>query len=204
MKFGAFLAVFFMFFMAFSQKKPKNDTLATNEVVKIKNDSIKKHSILKAAIFSAIIPGAGQIYNSIAMPKGQPKKAYWKVPLIYAGIGVTGYFGITNAITAKSLKTEYKFREASGFTLTNDAHWAEYDQSSLAELYKKYSNQRNWSFIGMSLIYLLQIADAAVEAHFVTFDISENLSMQLRPTLLSNPYIQTNNLGINIALKFKK
>lgn len=193
-----------MSFAAFSQKKAKSDSLSINDLKKVdKNDSVKKHSILKAALFSAVIPGAGQVYNSIAMPKGQ-KKAYWKVPLIYAGLGATGYFGIKNAITTKSIKTEYKFREASNFTQTSNPAWDEYDQSALAELYKKYSNQRNWSFIGMGIIYLLQVADAAVEAHFVSFDISEKLTLNLRPTLLNNPYNQTSNIGINVALKFKK
>jgi hypothetical protein len=203
MKYGTLFVVFFITFTAFTQKKAKSDTLAITEQKKSTADSVKKHSILKAALFSAVIPGAGQIYNSIAMPKGQ-KKAYWKVPLIYAGLGVTGYFGVKNAITTKSLKIEYKFRESTNFTQMNDSKWLTYDKESLAELYKKYSNQRNWCFIGMGIVYLLQVADAAVEAHFVTFDISENLALQLQPTILNNPYNATNVAGINIALKFKK
>ena len=61
----------------------------------IKTDSVKVHSAKKASILSAIIPGAGQIYNHLAMPKGS-KKAYWKVPLIYAGLGLTTYYLIQN------------------------------------------------------------------------------------------------------------
>ena len=56
---------------------------------------MEKHSVRKAAIFSAVLPGAGQVYNHLAMPKGQ-KKAYWKVPIIYAGLGATGYFALKN------------------------------------------------------------------------------------------------------------
>lgn len=189
--------------MVFAQKKTISDTLAQQIRTTDKNDTVKKHSVLKAAIFSAVIPGAGQIYNSIAMPKGK-KHAYWKVPLIYAGLGVTGYFAIKNNTLAKSLKTEYKFRESTNFTQINDIQWAEYDQSSLVELYQKYSNQRNWLFIGMGLVYLFQIADAAVEAHFVRFDISENLTLNIQPTLLQNPYARNNGVGVTLALKFKK
>ena len=40
-------------------------------------DTVKTHSWKKAVLFSAVLPGAGQVYNHIAMPKGK-KKAYWK------------------------------------------------------------------------------------------------------------------------------
>ena len=54
-----------------------------------KNDSIaepKKHNPEKATLYSAILPGLGQAYN----------KKYWKIPVVYAGIGTIGYFAITN------------------------------------------------------------------------------------------------------------
>ncbi len=202
MKFRASLLVIFCSFMVFSQKEPVSDSLVVNKK-KIESDSVKKHSVLKAALFSAILPGAGQVYNHLAMPKGK-KKAFWKVPLIYAGLGVTGYFAFKNNVNQKSLKTEYKFREASGFTQINNPEWAEYDENSLIELYQQYSNRRNWLIIGCGLVYLIQVADAAIEAHFVSFDISENLSLQVRPTLLQNPFMTTNNVGVSIALKFRK
>lgn len=187
--------------MAFSQKEHVSDSLVVNKK-KMESDSVKKHSVLKAALFSAVIPGAGQVYNHMAMPKGQ-KNAFWKVPLIYVGMGVTGYFAFKNNSNQKSCKAEYKFREASDFTQINDPKWAEYDENSLIELYQQYNNRRNWSIIGCGLVYLFQVADAAIEAHFVNFDISENLSLQVRPTLLENPYATTSNMGIGIALKFK-
>ena len=58
-------------------------------------DSSKVHSVRKATIYSAVLPGLGQIYNHRAMPKGS-KKAYWKVPLIYSGLGASGYFLVFN------------------------------------------------------------------------------------------------------------
>lgn len=203
MKLSALVSVLLCSFLLFGQKEPVSETLITSDATSItKKDSVKKHSALKAALFSVALPGAGQVYNHIAMPKGQ-KKAYWKVPLIYAGLGATTYFAITNHQKQKSIKEEYKFREASDFTAINDPDWAQYSNSSLVEMYHTYANNRNWLIIGAGIVYLLQVADAAVEAHFVKFDISEDLSLQLRPKYLQNPYNQGTTIGVTVALKFR-
>ena len=79
------------------------------DTTSIPNDTV--HSVKKAMIFSAIIPGSGQVYNHIAMPKGK-KKAYWKVPLIYAGLGSTGYFLVKNQLLQnKDYKTKCSIQE---------------------------------------------------------------------------------------------
>lgn len=145
------------------------------------SDSIKPHSVRKATILSAVVPGAGQVYNHIAMPKGK-KKAFWKVPLIYAGLGATTYLLINNQSTVMELRTEYRARENGGI---GDLKWQSYDDAAILTLHDQYAKWRDFSIIGVAGVYLIQIADAAVEAHFVDFDISEDLSMTLQPTLLS-------------------
>lgn len=196
----SFFCCFLFFVVAFGQET----TPTSLPIVKTKNDSdtIKPHSVLKAALFSAVIPGSGQIYNHIAMPKGQ-KKAFWKVPLIYAGLGATGYFVLQNHRLQRDLRAEYIYREVSGFTLTKDSRWEDYDAQAVLTLYQKHQNQRDLLIMGFGVVYLLQVADAAIEAHFVRFDISDNLSLQIRPSLIpTSPYLQT--MGLNVALKFKK
>ena len=79
-------------------------------------DSTKTHSVRKAIILSAVVPGAGQIYNHMAMPKGK-KKAFWKVPLIYGGLGAAGYFLVTNQQEQLSLKREYTYRQENGIPM---------------------------------------------------------------------------------------
>jgi hypothetical protein len=44
------------------------------------------HSPLKATVFSAVLPGAGQIYN----------RKYWKAPIVWAGMGIATGFIIYN------------------------------------------------------------------------------------------------------------
>ncbi len=154
------------------------------------------HSVKKATLFSAVIPGSGQVYNHLAMPKGK-KKAFWKVPLIYAGLGVTGYFMIQNNSLQKSLKLEYNQRESSNFTQTFNPKWEQYDEQGVAQLYEQRLNQRDLFILAFGFVYILQVVDAAVEAHFVSFDISENLSLRISPTMLTNQ-----NPGLRLSFNF--
>ncbi|MES2799495.1 MAG: DUF5683 domain-containing protein [Bacteroidota bacterium] len=181
--------------IVFSQ--PKADTLKMND-----NDSIKpkEHSVKKAMIFSAVVPGAGQIYNHIAMPKGQ-KKAFWKVPLIYAGLGTTGYFLITNQQKVKSLKTEYTNRLEGNPT---DPQWEIYDDQGVLSLFTQYQNNRDLSILGIALVYLFQVADAGIEAHFVRFDVSRDLSLMVRPKFQTTTFSYVPYSGLSFQFDFKQ
>jgi hypothetical protein len=180
--------------LSFAQK----DTIADFSK-STKSDSIRPHSIKKAVVFSAVLPGAGQVYNHIAMPKGK-KKAYWKVPLIYAGLGVTGYFGVINHLEQKAIKQEYFSREANN---PPSEKYFNYDKTGLVQLQKQRATNRDLLFVGMGLVYLLQIADAAVEAHFVKFDVSENISMLFRPSYQATPFNYQGSVGVSLQLTFK-
>lgn len=171
-----------------------------NTKKEVERDSTKQHSVKLAAILSAALPGAGQVYNHIAMPKGK-KKAYWKVPLIYAGLGVTGYFAVKNHLEQKVLKQEYINRTEYG--LTPIEKYSNYDDAGILQLYNQKITRRDLLFLGMGLVYLLQIADAAVEAHFVNFDVSKDLSMKIRPAILPMNYSATPTVGISLQLSLK-
>jgi hypothetical protein len=163
---------------------------AQEKIDTIQQDTV--HSFKRAMLYSAILPGAGQVYNHIAMPKGK-KKAYWKVPLIYAGLGATGYFAYTNNRTKKDLKTEYEFRQKENAI----NQFPEYDDQGLLSLYSTYRTRRDLCLIGFGVVYLLQIVDAGVEAHFVNFDIKDDLSLSIEPRMLSY-----NSFGVGLTLNF--
>jgi hypothetical protein len=153
------------------------DTIPSNST-----DSVKVHSVKRAVLLSTALPGAGQVYNHIAMPKGK-KKAYWKVPLIYAGLGASTYFLVSNQLTQRELKNEYTLRQDTGIGADK---WANYDDQGILTLYNQYLDWRDLSILATAGVYLLQIVDAGVEAHFVSFDISEDLSLSVEPTIMSN------------------
>lgn len=161
---------------------------------KPKTDSIKSHSIRTAILLSAALPGAGQVYNHLAMPKGK-RKSYWKVPLIYAGLGATTYFLVSNQQTQKSLKVEYKLRQDG---LEGDDKWSSYDDQGVLQLYEQHSRWRDLSLVGVALVYLLQVTDAGVEAHFVNFDVSPDLALSIDPVLLNQ-----SSLGVGLTFHIK-
>ncbi|MFZ9586122.1 MAG: DUF5683 domain-containing protein [Crocinitomicaceae bacterium] len=148
----------------------------------------------KVMLYSAVLPGSGQIYNSIHRENG-PKHAYWKVPLIYSALGTAGYFLTVNNQTQKSLKAEYQYRMDNGNSL--DPKWLIYDDAAVLSLYQSYLNKRDMSILGCAAVYFIQIAEAGVEAHFLHFDVSDKLSIQARPTLLG-----PNSAGIHLNFQF--
>lgn len=163
----------------------------------VSQDSVAPHSIRKAVILSAVAPGAGQIYNHLAMPKGQ-KKAYWKVPLIYAGLGTSTFFLVRNQIEQKNLKTEYNNRlDPTYVPGTAFPDYKNYDNQGILTLYNQYINWRDLSILAVGAIYFLQIVDAGVEAHFVSFDVSEDLSFAIDPVFFS-----ARAPGLRLSLNF--
>ncbi|HIP31619.1 MAG TPA: hypothetical protein EYG86_02535 [Crocinitomicaceae bacterium] len=187
------MRIILLFLLLLSFGVYSQDSLAVEKIVE-EQDSIKPHSIKKALLLSAVIPGAGQIYNHLAMPKGQ-KKAFWKVPLIYAGLGVTGYYLIKNQRLQKELRTEYQNRLD---LLPTDQKWSPYDDQGILTLYNQHLTRRDLFIMGVGLVYLFQLADAGVEAHFVSFDVSEDLTFNLDPVMMD-----FRTAGFRISLNFR-
>jgi hypothetical protein len=158
-------------------------------------DSVKKHSPKKAVLLSTCLPGAGQVYNHFAISKGK-RKAFWKVPLIYAGLSAATYFLIQNQLTQNALKIDYINRKNGG---TPDTRWIQFDDDGILMLYNQYLTRRDLSMLGVGAVYLVQMIDAGIEAHFVNFDVSEDLSMKITPTILG-----VSSPGLKVQFNFHK
>lgn len=168
----------------------RKDTLAPSpKKLATTVDSSKKkvkapHDPRKATIRSAIIPGWGQVYN----------KKYWKVPIVYAALGITGYVFFDN------IKTYREVRYAYQVTVTKDT--ANYDNvapylrvfvennaaSSLDNYRREFRRNIDYSVLVFLLFWGLNVVDATVDAHLKEFDVSPELSMKLKPLLPNNTY----------------
>lgn len=153
-------------------------------------DTIKKNEInmlapSKAAFYSAVLPGLGQIYN----------KKYWKVPLVYGALGTTIYFYISNNNKYNAYRDAYK-RRLEGF---NDDEFTYLDNSRLIAAQKFYQNNRDLSALLTGLFYILNIVDANVDAHLMQFNVNDNLT--IKPDFYRNEFSSNQNLGISLTLK---
>ncbi len=149
------------------------------------------HCSKKATVYSAILPGLGQIYN----------KKYWKVPLIYTAFGTATYFFIENNNNYKKFKQAYIYR-TDGNPLTVDDYTDMYTADNLKVLRDYYRKNAEISVIIGVGVYALNIIDAAVDAHLFNFEVNDDLSLILEPVFF--PIFATANQynGLRCIIKF--
>jgi len=138
----------------------------------------------KASILSAVIPGAGQVYN----------KKYWKVPIIYASLATSIYFIKDNQSKLKTYQDAYITRTNGGA----DDYIDIYNDSQLLTIADYYERNRDVSYIIAAAVYLLNIVDASVDAHLFDFDISEDLSLKTTPRIVDTPTGKTTVLSLKM------
>lgn len=143
----------------------------------------------KAAVMSACLPGLGQMYNG----------KWWKVPIVWGGLGAIGYFMIDSHIKFIDFRDAYRNR-VNGIPTPYDGIYT--DQGLVAQR-DAYRRNRDLLIIIGAAVWVLNIVDATVDAHLSSFDVSKDLSMKVRPTTrwvpeLSNPYF-----GISFSFQFK-
>ena len=195
-----FFSSFFLL-TSFVSSAQQIDTLkAKDSIPSEKVDSLIKtgHSPRKAAIRSAILPGWGQVYN----------KKYWKVPIVYAALGITGYIFIDNLKTYKDLKFAYAAKyKASLPPPANDSTdyfkiKSRYQPISLEALRagrNQFRQYIDYSAIFFVFFWGLNVVDAVVDAHLKAFDISPDLSLKIKPVY--NPLL--NSGGVCLVFNFK-
>ncbi|MBN1599545.1 MAG: hypothetical protein JW894_14720 [Bacteroidales bacterium] len=143
-------------------------------------DKMARHSPHRATIMSAVLPGLGQAYNN----------RYWKIPVIYAVGGIlywqydkqniefNKYWRLWNQETDENLKTQY---------------------------YNRYSSarkKRDYAVIYMGILYIANIVDAMADAHFYSYDISDDLSMHVEPTVMPVNQFAINDFSYGFILSF--
>jgi hypothetical protein len=172
------------------EKKTENTTLTEDLVVESATvivDPIDPLSPARAAFYSAVLPGLGHAYL----------KEYWKIPVIYAGLGVGIYFYIDNNNEYNRYRDAYKSRLA-GFD--TDEFYGTISTDGLQDAQEQYSRNKNISLFVTIGIYALNIIWANVDAHLMQFNVDDNLS--LRPHYQINEYDQSGDLGLTLNFKF--
>ncbi len=129
------------------------------------------HSASKATILAATIPGAGQAYN----------RKYWKIPIVYVGLTAAGYTLVTNQKNYKDSKKNYLAATDDIDSTVNQSSKSAAELLADIDGYRRY---RDMSFLALLAWHGLTIIDANVDAHFFNWDVSEDLSLRIRPRAL--------------------
>jgi hypothetical protein len=196
----AFILSLFCFLNLQAQNKDTAFTLidSNKAIILVGKDSIIKQPLTnppnyrsprKAAILSAILPGLGQAYN----------KSYWKIPIIYVGLGFLGYLTSDNHASYQKYRRELIYR-IDNPTLRNDyPNLEERDLITQKEIFRKY---RDLSGLGFILTYVANIIEANVDAHLMTYDMSDDLSLKWQPNFYDFKQ-QQGLVGLTFTLKIK-
>ena len=210
------LVIFLLFFLPFSfvsaqtqdstdavQNNTIPDTDVTNEIVDdnnvifeaenivtdtASNNKTKIHSPKKAAWMSAAVPGLGQIYN----------KKYWKLPIVYGILGGLGFGTGWHADKFVKYRDEYRYRlNNNDARKSQDTILLEKSTESLKADKNMYQQRMEIFIIVTAVAYLFNILDAAVDAHLMNFNVSNDLSLHIVPSirLNTNPLASVNKLS---------
>jgi hypothetical protein len=122
----------------------------------------RPHSPKKATIMAIALPGSGQIYN----------QKYWKVPFVYAGLGASvwaiGHFRSEMRVLNDSISGIFGAGKTPSAQIIDDR-----DQQR---------SRRDIAILCLAGVYIFQVIDATVDAHFFKFNINENIGLRMSPT----------------------
>lgn len=177
---------------------------------------ISKPNSTKAVIYSAIVPGLGQIYN----------RKYWKLPLVYGG-----FMGFIYAITWNNQTYQDYYQAYTDIMEDARLYGLDENYSNFRDSWKDYlsrtnrENPENWvnnttfqdqlkrkkdyfrRYRDLSIIlavgfYFICMVDAYVDAELFNFDISQDLSMRVEPVVVPQTGYTPRMVGLNWSITF--
>lgn len=192
---------------------------STAAAVIAKNDSLREKAASgkprfypkpkKALRLSLLTPGlaGGQLYN----------RDYWKLPFVYAGYGVSIYFVVLNINRYGTMVDHYKefyhlddpsdplygqlnadIKTVSVFVKSRN-QYVDMNINQVSRAKDTYRRWRDWSFFALGAVYALAAIEANVAAHLKTFDLSDDLSLRVQPSLVQ-PRVPGPAPGVRLVL----
>lgn len=179
-------------FDAQSQQSKADSVFIYSELDQIETiNTVSELDPNRAAILSAVLPGLGQAYNN----------QYWKLPFIYGGGILIGHYIKYNH------KYYHEFRnaliaEADGIDRSTNVYAEFWGTTALTRNRDAFRRNRDLLILVGAAFYILNIVDAHVAAHLNEFDVNDNLSLKVSPSIQSSP-VFSHTLGISLALRVK-
>jgi hypothetical protein len=188
----------------YSFAQSADSTIATSDTLQFKSAfrtkfsarwQLQPHSPFKATMLALTLPGAGQIYNGRAK-EGSFFRKYWKVPVVWAGVGTCIAFIDFNTRNYKYFKDQYiAAADDDPSTIPTESANPLYLNEGM-EYYRKFMDISYMSLLG---VYVLQAIDANVDAHLFYYDISNDLSLRWHPSYF---VAGSRHHGLGLTLQF--
>lgn len=165
----------------------KKKGVTVEEVVFVQKE-INPLAPSKAAFYSAVFPGLGQIYN----------RRYWKAPIVWGALG----FGIFNFVDTNNqynlFRDAFKERRAG---LSNE-EFERFSDESLQNAQERLQRDRDLWLVVTIGFYALNIIDANVDAHLKQYNVDERLGYEIKPFLDFNEITNDPNFGLAVIITF--
>lgn len=205
-----------------SLKTVKSTVVPLDSIALAHADSLKKVKkkwmpVPKTATRLALIPGAGQLYN----------RDYWKAPIVYLAFGGGLYTYYLNTIKYHDFLNAYesfyildkndpaygtKKKELASDDATvnvrvrnllnTSSEYRDATESQIVRQKNYWRRNRGFAIIVTGLIYTLSIIEANVAAHLKTFDLSDDLTLNVSPKL-NQPMMREPTPGVRMVFSFK-
>lgn len=174
----------------------KQKGITVEEVSYVKKE-INPLAPSKAAFYSAILPGLGQIYN----------KRYWKAPLVWGGLaGGIAVYSFNNT-EYNRYRDAFKRRQA-GFTddefydINGDGVGPDVSEAGLQDAQERFQRDRDLWLVLTIGFYALNVIDANVDAHLKQYNVDERLGYDIKPFLDFNEITGNLNYGLAVTITF--
>ena len=137
------------------------------------NDTANYQTPRQAVFRSFVLPGLGQYKNG----------KWWKVPLVPAGfVGIGLVFEFNNRYYRQSLR-ELQFRFNNPGKSKDPEFPLQISNQQLIEVKDFYRRNRDLSILGTVIFYGIVAIDAYVDARLARFNVDENLSFKIKPSI---------------------
>ena len=153
----------------------------------------------RATMYSALLPGLGQIYNG----------ELFKVPIYWGGLLVSSHLLVKYNTNYKRFKRIHNEATSTDPEISGNVPINGETAKWYRDVYRRY---RDYSIVATVLVYALQVLDANVFAYMHDFEVTDDISMNIEPALISpyNEYAMhtgpvnpmNNALGMRVGIRF--
>ena len=187
-----------LYFFSVETTAQSTNSIITSDKINSTDSSnkkkIKKFNTRTATLRSAMIPGWGQIYN----------KKYWKLPLVYGGLGITASVFQYNVKNYNLLRQAFSYRTdtISSNDALIDPRFKNLSTNAIQSYRTSFRQNVDYTVLFFIAFWGLNVIDATVDANLKAFDVNDNLSLQIKQGY--SPMANTTGLSLVLDIHSKK